>query len=93
MESKHRTPQRLLNKIPVFLPVSPFMIFWYFLVLIVILLDFAFTVVFICYRSSEAEFVLWHAIVPLITVILALDILISLNTSYIRNGQLILSRT
>ena len=90
--SESSTFSRFLKSFPIFLPVSPLMIIWYFMVLIIILLDFAFTVVFICYKSEEAEYVLWHAILPITTIIMGADILISFNTSFIFNGRIILDR-
>ena len=68
------------------------MIIWYFRVLIIILLDFAFTVVFISYKSEEAEYVLRNAILPITTIIIMADILISFNTSFIFNERINLDR-
>ena len=90
--SKSSTFSRFLKSFPIFLPVSPLMIIWYFRVLIIILLDFAFTVVFISYKSEEAEYVLRNAILPITTIIIMADILISFNTSFIFNERINLDR-
>ena len=73
----------------IFLPVSALLIFWYFLVLIVLLIDYLFTVVVICYRDEFASYIFRQYILPFVVITLFIDICISFNTGFIKNGKII----
>ena len=77
------------KKVVPFLPVSTFMVSWYFIVIVGLTVDYFVTVFYICFQSFKEDFS-WRTIaLPLELLILILDILISLNTSFIENGIII----
>lgn len=80
---------RLDAQLQIFLPVSTGMIIWYFIVMLIIIFNFFFTIVFICFRSQTAQVIIHFIIAPLLIIVCTLDILMSLNTSFIQKGKLI----
>ena len=68
------------------------MILWYFSVLIVLTLDFILVIVYICFRSEEANLALRDGVLPILTIVCFFDILVTFNTSFIKNGQLVEDR-
>ena len=65
------------------------MISWYFLVLIILSLSYAFTVLEFCFNSVEADKALKDGLLPALGIICVLDIPITMNTGFIQDGQLI----
>ena len=76
-------------KIHNFLPVSTFLIFWYFLIMLLLLLDFLLTVIIICYRNESASHDFRFYLLPIVVIAFFLDIIISFNTGFIKNGKII----
>ena len=73
----------------IFLPVSVFLIFWYFLVLLSITIDFILTILGLCFRNLYIQSIVGRYIIPIVFVILLLDIFVSFNTGFIKNGKII----
>jgi hypothetical protein len=78
--------------IGIFLPVSTFLIFWYFFVLLMLGVDFTMTILVICFRNESVSFGLRNVVLPIMIILLFVDIFISLNTGFIRNGKIIRER-
>ena len=79
--------------IPLFLPVSPFIIFfWEFLVMLFILIDFVITVMVQCFPDQFLEEILYNYFDKILPAILSLDILITMDRCIIRKGVIVTSR-
>lgn len=81
-----------LSEIKMFLPVSTKLILWYVFVIAYMLVDLVLTVIVNCFRHNTSRTVLFQVINNILPAILILDILISLNTGFIKNGKIILNR-
>lgn len=78
--------------IPVFLPVSKYLIAWYFLLLFVVYVDFFVTIIVICYEDITARIILYEYINIMVFPLLIIDILLTFNTGFIQDGKMILVR-
>lgn len=81
------------RRMRVFMPISKFMIGWYLTIMLVIVIDFYFTVLLICFRSQTAANVIAYFTLPFLLIICILDIFFSFNTSFIQRGRIITDKT
>lgn len=81
-----------INKINLFLPVSKELIFWYLFVIAYMFTAFVMTILVNCFSHDYTKTILFEVVNNLMPVVLSLDILISLNTGFIKNGKIILNR-
>lgn len=81
-----------LRQVKMFLPVSTKLILWYVFVIVYMLIDLVLTVIVNCFRHNTSRTVLFQIINNILPIILILDILISFNTGFIKNGKIILNR-
>lgn len=85
--------QLILDKIPVFLPISSITVAWEFIILLYIVLDFSLTILVTCFPSDTfLGEILYHYFDRILVILLVLDILFSLNTCIIRKGVVISER-
>ncbi len=61
-------------------------------VIFYMLMDLILTVIVTCFNHDASEFILFHIVNNLLPIVLIFDILISLNTGFIKNGKIILNR-
>ncbi len=81
--------KELDHRIPVFLPITKYMIIWYFVMIIALAVDYFFSIYYLCFHSSDLQFKGKTITLPIFALIFLIDILISLNTSFIENGRII----
>lgn len=82
--------QLILDKIPVFLPISSITVAWEFIILLYIVSDFSLTILVTCFPSDTfLGEILYHYFDRILVILLVLDILFSLNTCIIRKGVVI----
>jgi hypothetical protein len=77
------------KNLKVYLPISKYMIAWYTLVMFIVITDFYFAVLYVCFDSELSHRIILYVYQPLLFVIFIADILVTFNTSFIRNGELI----
>jgi hypothetical protein len=74
------------------LPVSTQLIAWYGFVIFFVIIDLILTVIVNCFNHIPSKDVLYYFIDFAMPVVLILDIMISFNVGFIKNGKIILNR-
>ncbi len=75
-----------------FLPVSTQLIAWYAFVIFFVIVDLILTVIVNCFDHGPSKDVLFYFINFTMPIVLILDIIISFNVGFIKNGKIILNR-
>jgi hypothetical protein len=65
------------------------MIAWYALVMGMMILNFYLALLYLCFDSTLSLDIITYFCLPILLIICVVDILISFNTSFVRNGELI----
>lgn len=81
--------RELDHRIPVFLPITKYMMIWYFVMIIALVVDYFFSIYYLCFHSFDQQFTGKTITLPILAFIFFIDILISLNKSFIENGRII----
>jgi hypothetical protein len=54
--------------------------------------DFALTIIVVCFNNDSAKFALFQVVDYIMPAVLFIDLMVSLNTGYIKNGKILLDR-
>lgn len=68
------------------MPISKYMIAWYSVVIWSMIANYYFAILYICFSSDISHDLITYFCQPILLIVCILDILISLNTSFIKNG-------
>jgi hypothetical protein len=68
------------------------MLVWYLFVIAYMLTDLILTIIVQCFNNTATKHVLFQVINNILPIIQIIDILISFNTGFIKNGKIILNR-
>jgi hypothetical protein len=78
--------------VKLFLPVSAQLIAWYAFVIFFVIIDLVLTVLVNCFDHGPTKDVLFYFMNFAMPIVLILDIIISFNVGFIKNGKIILNR-